>query len=83
MDIKGWRGIGHIERDCLTKKTEHSNPGTTNNSGVKKIDFRPYEESEDDFKLDQGTKITEINCNRQYSRVSMIQAGRIEQNRTG
>ena len=81
IDVKGWRGIGHTERDCRTKKRERSNPGITNTSGVKKIDSKAYnEDSDDDFELDQGARITEINSNR---RVHMIRASRVEQNRTG
>ena len=83
IDVKGWRGIGHTERDCRTKKRERgNNPATGNSSsGVKKINSKPYEESEDDSELDQGPRITEIHANRR-SRVNMIKAGRIN-NRVG
>ena len=50
IDVKGWRGIGHTERECRTKKRESSNNGS--GSGVKKIDSKPFEESEDEFELD-------------------------------
>ena len=76
IDVKGWRGIGHLERDCRTKKRERGN----NPSGVKKIDSKPYEESEDDFELDQGARITEINANR---RINMIKASKIAPSRKG
>ena len=83
IKVKGWRGIGHTESECRTKKRERSNQDT----GVKKIDNKPYEESEDDFELDQGARITEVNRVSQYSRsknprVHMIKAGKLN-NRTG
>ena len=79
IKVKGWRGIGHSESECRTKKREQSNPG------VKRLDNKPYEESEDEFELDQGARITEVNANRrnQHPRIHMIRAGKIEQNRTG
>ena len=81
IKIKGWRGIGHLEKDCRTKKREMAA-----SSEVKKIDNRAYEESEDDFELDQGARITEINANKRsgnrYPRIGMIKADRIN-NRTG
>ena len=80
-NVKGWRGIGHTERECRTKKRESNNQGSE--SGVKKIDSRAYnEDSDDDFELDQGARITEINANRRHPRIHMIKAGRIN-NRTG
>ena len=79
-DVKGWRGIGHTERECRTKKRESSNQGS--GSEIKKIDSKPFEESEDEFELDQGARITEIHNNRRF-RVNMIKAGRITHKRTG
>ena len=73
INVKGWRGIGHIERECRTKKRERSNP-ENNTSGVKKIDSKPYEESEDDFEFDQGARITEVNSNKRYPQIHMIKA---------
>ena len=81
IDVKGWRGIGHTERECRTKKREANNQGS--GSGVKKIDSRAYEESEDDFELDQGARITEINSNRRHPQIYMIKAGRTSNNRFG
>ena len=84
IKVKGWRGIGHIESECRTKKRERS--ATTE---VKKIDNRPYnEEREDDFELDQGARITEVNANRRYprnknTRIHMIRASRTKHDRTG
>ena len=77
IKVKGWRGIGHTETECRTKKRERS---TTE---VKKINNKPYEESEDHFELDQGARITEINSNRRHPRVYMIKAGKISNDRTG
>ena len=77
IKVKGWRGIGHTESECRTKKRERSS------TEVKKIDNKPYEESEDDFELDQGARITEINSNRRHPRVYMIKAGKISNDRTG
>lgn len=57
IEVKGWRGIVHTQSKCQTKKRERS---TTE---VKKIDNKPYKESDDDLKLDQGARITEINSN--------------------
>ena len=83
IKVKGWRGIGHIESECRTKKRERSNQGSQD-SGVKRIDSRPYGEDSDsgnEFELDQGARITEINSNRritqQPKRVNMIKAGKI------
>ena len=78
IKVKGWKGIGHIESECRTKRRER--PTTTE---VKKIDNKPYEESEDEFELDQGARITEINSNRRSTRIHMIRASKVEQNRTG
>ena len=88
VDVKGWRGIGHTERECRTKKRESNNQGS--GSGVKKIDSKAYnEDSDDDFELDQGARITEVNTNRitqspknRYSRIGMIKAGKVN-SRTG
>ena len=85
IKVKGWRGIGHTESECRTKKRERNQESGT---GVKKIDNKPFEESEDEFELDQGARITEINANRRYPgnrkpQIHMIRASRIEQNRTG
>ena len=77
-NVKGWRGIGHTESECRTKKRERGN----NTSNVKRIESKAYEESEDDFELDQGARITEINANRRYPRVNIIKAGKIN-NRIG
>ena len=81
IDVKGWRGVGHLERNCRTKKREQENG--TNSSGVKKIDSKPYEESEDDFELDQGARITEINANRRTQRINMIKASKTAPSRKG
>ena len=85
INVKGWKGIGHIESECRTKKRERGNNlGTT--SGVKRIHSKPYEESEDEFELDQGACITEVKANRtnqRYPRIHMIRASRIEQDKTG
>ena len=77
-NVKEWRGIGHLEKVCRTKKRE-----MTTSLEVNKVDNRADEESEDDFEFDQGTRITEINSNRRHPRVHMIWAGQINQNRTG
>ena len=85
IKVKGWRGVGHTESECRTKKRERNNQ----ESGVKKIDSKAYnEDSDDDFELDQRARITEINANRRYPgnrnlRVHMIRASRIEHDRTG
>ena len=80
IKVKGWRGIGHIESECRTKKRERSNQDT----GVKKIDNKPYnEDRDDDFELDQGTRITENNSNRRHPRIHMIKAGKVSNDRTG
>ena len=83
--VKGWRGIGHTESECRTKKRERNNqdPGT----GVKRIDSRPYEDdSENEFELDREARITEIHSNRRTTqrpkRVNMIKAGKVN-NRIG
>ena len=83
IKVKGWRGIGHTESECRTKKRERNNQGSE--SGVKKIDSKAYnEDSDDDFELDQGARITEIKANRrQHPRVHMIRAGKVNQDRTG
>ena len=80
-NVKGWRGIGHLEKDCRTKKREQSNPE------VKRLDNKPYEDdSDNEFELDQGARITEVLSNRRtprYPRVNMIKAGKLANNRTG
>ena len=77
IKVKGWQGIGHIEKDCRTKKREQSNPE------VKRIDNRPYEDdSDNEFELDSGARITEVNANRK-THVNMIKAGKITNNRAG
>ena len=82
IKVKGWRGVGHTESECRTKKRERNNQGS--GTEVKKIDNKPYEESEDEFELDQGARITEVNAaRRQHPRIHMIRANRTEQNRTG
>ena len=77
IKVKGWRGIGHTESECRTKKRERNNQDT----GVKKIDNKPYEESEDDFELDHGARITKINVNKhsgsRHPRIGMIKAGKL------
>ena len=78
IKVKGWRGIGHTESECRTKKRERNNQENT--AGVKKIDNKPFEESEDEFELDQGARITEILSNRR--KINMIKAGKVH-NRTG
>ena len=79
--MKGWKGIGHTESECRTKKRERgNNSGNNNSSGVKRIDTKPYKESEDEFELDQGPRITEVHSN--AKRVNMIKAGKTN-NRTG
>ena len=83
IKVKGWRGIGHVESECRTKKRERNNQ----ESGVKRIDSKPHEEdSDNEFELDQGARITEINSNRRAPRnprVYMIKAGKVNKNRAG
>ena len=68
IDVKGWRGIRHTERDCRTKKRECSNPATTSLCGVKKIVSKPYnKESDYDFELDQEARIAEVYQVHQHS----------------
>ena len=79
IKVKGWRGIGHTVSECRTKKRERS---TT--TEVKKIDNKPYsEDSDNDFELDQGTRITEIKIARRQPRINMIKAGKLTNNRVG
>ena len=88
VDVKGWRGIGHTERECRTKRRKSNNQGS--GTGAKKIDNKPYEEREDDFELDQGTRITEINANwtnqslkNRHPWIGMIKAGKKASSRKG
>ena len=75
INVKGWKGIGHTEPERRTKKRERGTGTRGNNntgSGVKRIDTKPYEESEDEFELDQGAQITEVNANKRHPRIHMI-----------
>ena len=77
IKVKGWRGVGHTESECRTKKRERNNQENAT-SGVKKTNSKPYsEDSDDDFELNQRARITEINANRRHPRVHMIKAERI------
>lgn len=86
IKVKGWRGIGHIESECRTNKRKQAN-SQEGNSGVKRLESRPYEDdSDNEFELDQGARITEILSNRRAPRnprVNMINAGKVATNRTG
>jgi hypothetical protein len=78
IKVKKWRGIGHTENECRTKARERGNAGGPN-PGVRRIDSKAYEESEDDFELDQGARITEIHT----TRIHMIKAGKVDNIRNG
>ena len=85
--MKKWRGIGHTESECRTNAWERGGQTGGSNPEGRRINSKPYEESEDDFEFDNGARIIEVYTTRvrknHQIHIIKVKSAKVENTRNG